>query len=118
MFANIKNGQISKKHFIIQRKKNVCIKVLDILWDEGYILGYKIGNDHIKIYLKYKDNKPVINSIRTVSKPSNKIYYSIKQIWKIDSSKNFLIISTNKGIMSIIDCKKNNLGGEPLISIN
>ena len=121
MFANIKNGQLAKRNFIYQTRKKICESFLRILWDEGFILGYKIDSENcnkIKIFLKYKNGKPAINSIKLISKPGRRIYYSIKQIWKIDSSKSFIIFSTNKGLKSIIDCKKLKIGGEPYIVIN
>jgi len=121
MFANIKNGQLTKRSFILQPRKKICESYLKILWREGYILGYTVdckNKSHIKIFLKYKKSQPVINSINLISKPSRRIYYSAKQIWKIDSSKSFIIFSTNKGLKSIIECKKLKVGGEPVITIN
>ena len=122
MFANIKNGQIAKKSVIIQTRKIICEKILKILWDEGFITGYKVSsknNKKLEIFLKYQKNgKPSINSFKTVSKPGKRIYYSAKQIWKIDSNKFFLILSTHKGFKSITQCKKNNIGGEPFLIIN
>lgn len=121
MFANIKNGQLAKRNFIFQPRKNICESFLQILWNEGFILGYKIddkNSNKLKIFLKYKNGKPVINSIKLISKPSRRIYYSIDRIWKIDSSKSFIILSTNKGLKSIIECKKLKIGGEPYIIIN
>lgn len=121
MFANIKNGQLAKRNFIYQTRKKICESFLQIMWDEGFILGYKIdskNSNRIKIFLKYKNGQPVINSIKSLSKPSKKMYWSINQIWKIDSSKNFIIFSTNQGLQSIIDCKKLRIGGEPFIMIS
>jgi small subunit ribosomal protein S8 len=121
MFANIKNGQLSKRSFIYQKRKNICEEFLKILWQEGFILGYKIeqkNSNKMKIFLKYKNGRPVINSLKLISKPGRRIYYSKKQIWKIDSSKSFIVFSTNKGLKTIIDCKKLGIGGEPFISVN
>ena len=122
MFTNIKNGQMAKKSVIIGPRKNICESFLRILWNEGFISGYKISsqnNKYLEIFLKYtKNGKPVINSIKFLSKPSQRVYYSSKQIWKLDSSKTFVIFSTNLGLKSINECKKNRIGGEPLIIIN
>jgi small subunit ribosomal protein S8 len=120
-FANIKNGQLAKRSYVLQRRKKICESFLKILWKEGFILGYQTDQtdeSQIKIFLKYKNKTPVINSIRLISKPSRRIYYTIKQIWKIDSNKSFIILSTNRGIKSITECKKLKIGGEPFISIN
>lgn len=118
MFAAINNGLLSKRTFIVCRKKKICIAFLKILWDEGYILGYTIQNDKLKIYLKYTNNVPAINSMSLISKPGRKIYLKIKQVWKIDSSKNFVIFSTNEGLKTINECKKLRIGGEPILIIN
>ena len=122
MFANIKNGQTAKKSIITQTRKKICEQLLKLLWNENLILGYRISaenNKKIEIFLSYqKDGKPTINSIKSISKPGKRIYYSAKQIWKIDSSKLFIIFSTNKGLKSITQCKKLKIGGEPLLIIN
>lgn len=122
MFANIKNGQMAKKSIIIGPRKTICESFLKILWDEGFISGYKISsqnNKNLEIFLKYtKNGKPVINSLKFLSKPGQRVYYSSKQIWKLDSSKTFIIFSTNHGLKSINECKKIKVGGEPLVIIN
>jgi small subunit ribosomal protein S8 len=121
MFANIKNGNLTKRKFIVQRKKRICESFLKILWNEGLILGYVVTLENpniLKIFLKYKKNKPVLNSIKLVSKPGRKIYYSAEEISKLDSNKYFIIFSTNQGLQSLIKCKKLKIGGEPFIIIN
>ena len=121
MFANLKNGQLAKRVFIYQIRKNICESFLKIMWDEGFILGYEIDSDNsgkLKIFLKYKNEKPVINNIKLISKASRRVYWPINQIWKLDSSKIFIIISTNQGLKSIVNCKKLKIGGEPCIAIN
>lgn len=122
MFTNIRNGQLAKRSFIYQKKKNLCEAFLKILWNEGFILGYKTSKqkkDSIKIFLKYVDHgKPIINNIQLITKPGRRIYYPVKQIWKIDASKNFIVFSTSKGLKTIDSCKKLKIGGEPFITIN
>ena len=119
MFINIQNGQLSKRNIVNQERKKICEMFLKILWNEGFIAGYSINNQNkLKIFLKYKNNKPVIKSIKFISKPSKKMYYSIKKIWKINSEEFFIIFSTNQGLKSIIECKKFKIGGKPFIIIN
>lgn len=122
MFANIKNGQMAKKGVILESRKNICESFLKILWDEGFISGYRIfalNDKKIEIFLKYtKTGKPVITSLKCLSKPGQRLYYSVKQIWKLDSSKTFIIFSTNQGLKTINQCKKERMGGEPLVVIN
>ena len=120
MLANIKNGQLANKDSINQIYTKNCENFLNILWDEGFILGYKKIYSNpviIKIFLKYKNKTPVIKTFRIISKSNFKTYYSIKQLWKFDTIKGLLILSTNKGLLSINKCKILKIGGEPLVII-
>lgn len=121
MFATIKNGQLAKRKFVYHRHLNVCQKFLLVLWEEGFISGYKIdfcGRERLKIFLKYyKNGRPTIKSLKSLSKPGNRFSLSLKQIWKIDSSKVFVVFSTNQGLKSISECKKLGIGGIPFIVI-
>jgi small subunit ribosomal protein S8 len=118
MLSKIKNAQLARKSVVFQKKNKISESFLKLLWNEGFILGYKLKSHKLKIFLKYASNKPAINSLKVVSKPSRKIFYSIKQIWKINSSKSFIVLSTNQGLKSLLECKKKNIGGELLIIIN
>ena len=122
MFATIRNGQIAKRSFIYQRKKKLCETFLLLLWNEGFILKYrpsKTNKNFFKIFLKYSSTgNPAINNIKLISRPGRRVTYSIKQIWKLDSSKIFIIFSTHKGLQTVNNCKKLKIGGEPFISIN
>ena len=117
MFANIKNGQIIRKKYIIQTYTKFSCSFLDILWDEGFINGYTVQNNKILIYLKYTNGIPCINSLKLISKPGQKIYYTLNQLWKIKAPTGILIISTNKGLMTLRNCKKLKKGGEPFIIV-
>merc|ERR1712087_78887 len=115
MISNLQNGQIVKKAFIINENTRICRKLLDVLWDEGYILGYTlISKDKLKIFLKYRSRKSVIKFIKAVSKPSLRVYYSVRELKNLDK---FLILTTNKGLKTVDDCKRLHLGGEPLVVI-
>ena len=122
MFISIKNGQMAKKRIVIGPRKNICESSLKVLWNEGFIAGYRVSSENknkLEIFLKYtKNGTPVMNSMKFLSKPGQRIYYSARQIWKLDSSKTFIIFSTNSGLKSINECKKNRLGGEPLVIIS
>ena len=61
MVSTINNGQLAKKSFVIQSSKTSSKKILNVLWDEGFILGYKIlktNPNKIKIFL---DINPIVS---------------------------------------------------------
>jgi small subunit ribosomal protein S8 len=118
MFTRIRNAQIVSFDSISFQYSNVKCEIAKILTNEGYINGYEIVNDDlnkrlIKISLKYdKNGKPLIESIRRVSKPSKRVYTKKKDIYKVLNGFGTLILSTSKGILSGKDARIKNLGGE------
>ena len=118
LLIEIKNGLMVNKMFIFKNKKKSSKKLLHILWNEGFILGYKIFKNKLKVFLKYKKNKPVINLLKFVTKPNLKHFYSVKYLWKHNSIKLFIIMSTSFGLKSIIICKKLKISGFPFFIIN
>jgi small subunit ribosomal protein S8 len=118
--ATIKNSLLSRRIYVYQPKTKLTIAFLNILWNEGFILGYKISNfdsNLFKVFLKYKNKIPVISSIKFIFKPSRHIYYSVSQLWQLDSKKSLIILTTSKGLMTVSECKKNQIGGKPLFLI-
>jgi len=115
IFINLKNSQISQRNFIYQPNTKRMIAFLNILWDENLISGYKIDTFNpnlLKIFLKYKNGNAVMNSLKLIFKPSRHLYYPVSSLWKLNSKKNLIILSTSKGLMTINECKQTKTGGK------
>ena len=67
---------------------------------------------------KETKHEPSIRNIVSISKPSCRVYFSLKNIWKLESGVSLVIFSTNKGVCSTKLCKQLKIGGEPLIHLN
>lgn len=119
ILMKIKQAQLNKATFILHKKTNICKLILNILWENGLILGYCVNNNDFeyKIFLKYFKKKPSINFIRKVLNYKN-TNLSIKQLWQLKLKNVIIICSTNKGIKSLTECKKLNIGGTALFLIN
>lgn len=118
LISTLKNGILIKKQVIYKKFNKEDQELLNILWNEGLILGYKkLRNNNfdfniIKIFLKYKKNNSVINSINIISKPSLRVYCSLEDLWKLKNVQGLIIISTDSGLKTIYECKNLNLGGQ------
>ncbi|BFI91119.1 30S ribosomal protein S8 [Enterobacterales bacterium endosymbiont of Anomoneura mori] len=115
MLTYIRNGQNNKKNKIKLPFSNIKKEILRVLKEEGYIKNYKIINENklkLEVILKYFNNKPVIENIQRISKPSLRIYKNKKKIPKVMNYFGIAIISTSKGIMSNKLAKNKGIGGE------
>jgi ribosomal protein S8 len=72
------------------------LNILKILYNEGYIRGFKVTEHIIFIYLKLNNNKPVFKDIIFFSTKNKNNYISYKQLILFFGLKNFVIISTSK----------------------
>ena len=116
LFSKIKNGYLAKKSKIVQQKSKQSINILNILVKEGFIKSYKINSkNQLDIYLKYRKNKAVISKIQRLSKPGKRLYITNKDLYK--NKKGFYIISTSIGILTDLQAKKLNVGGELICKI-
>jgi len=115
LISEIKIGQMSYRPYIISNFNIGSVAILDILYREGYIGGYTVltnnnSSPKVKIFLKYINNSPLINDLVAISTPSNSIFLSVKQIWKLANTKGLLILSTSAGILSGDECKRLKIG--------
>ncbi len=125
LITRIRNAQMSYKNTVDSPCSKMRLGILKVLLDDGYIRGYNIikcdkcgcGHNIIRIELKYYENKPVISEIKRVSKPGRRVYSSIKDLPFVKNGLGINILSTDKGIMSDIEARKQSLGGEIICSV-
>jgi len=123
MIANIKGGYQNKIDIIRIQKSNFCIDILDLLYKEGYILGYKmdpLNKNKIIVFLKYIVNTPAISHIECISTQGRRSYSRISLLWqtkKLNQEKITYVLSTTSGLMTDKEALKRRLGGELLFKI-
>ena len=126
MLTRIRNGYQARLSaiFLHSLTPKYCIKILEVLQEEGYILGFQQFNDNItqknciKVLLKYNDTgKSTIQNIFRISTSGRRIYISIEQLWKIKGTLGVFVLSTSKGILTDREARLLNLGGELLLGI-
>ena len=122
MFTRIRNGQMRSLNSVNIPASKFRSKILEILKTEGYINSFfSESNDNnkkvIKVNLKYYEGTPVIKEIKRISKPGRRVYSRATSIPKVLNGLGMAIISTSQGIMSDIDARKNNVGGEIICKV-
>jgi len=99
-------------------RKNIASK----LEQYGYIRGFRVVEDGkqgmMRIYLKYDESQSsAIKYIQRVSRPSYRRYVKASDIQDIKSGYGLTIISTNQGVLSGREARRQKVGGELLCEI-
>lgn len=126
----LQNAQKRQKNLFVFPFSLQIYKLLNILYIEGYIKGFKlissskINSDidslqktKIEIHLKSLKNTENLQftfDIKKLSKQSKRIYVPWKHLNKIKRGLGSLLLSTSKGVFIDRDARYLKIGGEPL----
>jgi small subunit ribosomal protein S8 len=122
MLTRIRNAQMRGKSTVSTPASKLRAWVLDVLADEGYIRGYEKtpsddGHGAIEISLKYFDGIPVIKELKRISKPGRRVYLGVKDIPQVRQGLGVSIVSTPQGVMSDVNARAKNVGGEVICTV-
>ncbi|BAF61313.1 30S ribosomal protein S8 [Candidatus Vesicomyidisocius calyptogenae] len=121
MLTRIRNAQLVKKKEVNVPSSNLKFAIAGVMQQEGYIESFSVNgvvaSKILKIKLKYYDNKPVIEKLKRISKPSLRVYVSNSKIPSVMNGLGIVIVSTPKGVMTGQVALDQNVGGEVLCSI-
>lgn len=120
MLTCLRNAGMAGLKEITMPSSKVKTAIADVLKKEGYIVDYAVEGEeegpkkNLTVKMKFYNNKPVIEGIKRVSKPSCRIYCTSREIPRIRNGYGTVVLSTPNGIVSGQDAAKNNVGGEVL----
>ncbi len=121
MLTRVRNGMMARLSEVEMPTSKLKANIAAVLQSEGYITGYEVIPDEkqsvLRIQLKYKANKAVIEGLKRVSKPSCRVYVAHDEIPKVLSGLGVNILSTPKGVMSDNEARKKKLGGEIICAV-
>lgn len=120
LLLQLKNASLVKKEVVEFNCNSLCLELLKLLYTEGFIQSFRILSKNksnnekqfqTAIMLRYSYNKPALKTLKIISTPSYSKYLTLKDISKIQDRKNILFLSTNRGLLTGLQCKKNKIGG-------
>ncbi len=122
MITRIRNAQRARRTTTRAPASRLHANVLEVLKREGYIRSWKMvevrpGVRELEIELKYADGEPVIREITRVSTPGRRVYSKIKELPRFYNGLGLSILSTPRGVMSDVEARAANVGGEVLCRV-
>ncbi len=89
--------------------------IAGILKREGYIADFIVEGKlpkTIKLKLKYQGKKSIIEGLRRVSTPGLRRYVGSTEIPRVRGGLGVAVLSTSEGLVTDVQARKRNLGGE------
>ena len=120
MLTRIRNANTAKHDTVDIPASKMKLAIAEILLNEGYIKKYEVIEDGIfktiKVTLKYGQdkNEKIITGLKKISKPGLRVYAGKDELPRVLGGLGIAIISTNKGILTDKEARKQHVGGEVL----
>ncbi len=122
MLTRIRNAHMVNKKKVNIPASNLKSAIASVMQQEGYIESFSVAGEKsdktLAINLKYYQNKPVIDSLERISKPSLRVYAKSTEMPSVMSGLGIVVVSTPKGVMTGQSASAQNLGGEILCSVS
>ena len=122
MLTRIRNAQAIRKKEVVLPFSKIKFEIAKILKHEDYIAGFEkievAKFPEIKIILKYdEDKQPAITNIERISKPGRRVYLGSKNMPSVLNNFGLAIVTTNRGVMTAKEAKKEKVGGEIICQV-
>ena len=118
MLVRIRNAAAVGKQTVKMPSSKTKVAIANVLKDEGYIGDLRVTEDgakaELEIVLKYYEGKPVIETLKRVSRSGLRQYRGKDALPKVLGGLGVAIISTSKGIMTDARARQEGVGGEVL----
>jgi small subunit ribosomal protein S8 len=122
--TRVRNANSAGHRVVSIPASKLKLEITKILFDQGYILSYKVEDEtiqkSIKIALKYDrlTKEPVIKKLQRISTPGLRKYASSSEIPRVLNGLGTAIVSTSHGVMTEKQAKKENVGGEVICYVH
>ncbi len=95
--------------------------IADVLVREGYLTGFekkgKRVRKHLEVTLFSNNGGFRVHDVQRLSKPSKRVYMSMREIKPVRNGYGHIVLSTPQGVMTGDEAKKAKVGGEALFLI-
>jgi len=120
--SRIRNAYAARRDEVRLPYSGLTVAVAKVLVEAGYLAALEIEGkapfQEVVLKLKYQDrNVPVLTGMRMLSTPARRLYSSTKKIPKALGGYGITIVTTNQGVMTDVQARKLNVGGELLCQV-
>ena len=121
MLTRIRNANVAMHDEVSMPSSKSKRALAEVLRKEGYIASFSERDNGprpgrtLTIEMKYSPERDrVIRGLKRISKPGLRIYRKRDEIPRVQGGLGVAVVSTNRGLMSDREARKNRMGGEIL----
>ena len=120
MLTRIRNAQQASHPSVAMPSSKLKLAICEVLKREGYIEDFSVdggAKPTLSVTLRYHAGRPVIETLRRVSRPGLRAYRATDDVPKIMGGLGVSIVSTNRGVMTDREARAQGVGGEVLCTV-
>jgi len=122
LLTRIRNGAQAHLTTVDVPHSKIKVEIVKILEAEGFITGHEITTETkfpvIRVHMRYDSKrKPLINSIKRISKPGLRVYKPVADLKPLRSGLTTRIVSTSAGLMTDREARRRRIGGEVICEV-
>ena len=120
MLTRVRNAQKANKVNVVMPSSKQKVSLAAVLKNEGYVTDFSVSDGakkELTIELKYYLGKPVIESIKRISRPGLRIFKAKDELPSVNAGLGVSIISTSRGLMTDKQARAAGHGGEVICSV-
>ena len=123
LLARVRNGAHARKESIDCPWSVIKERIARVMVAEGFLRDCSVvelgkGKKDLRVWLSYDGGqRPVINGLRRVSKPSARVYVGASEMPKVRGGMGISIVSTPQGVLVDREAVRRKVGGELLCSV-
>ncbi|RYY78666.1 MAG: 30S ribosomal protein S8 [Moraxellaceae bacterium] len=122
MLTRVRNAQMAKKATVSMPQSKLKQAIAGVLQSEGYIASNEVtdveGKPTLTLTLKYFEGKPVIETVKRVSRPGLRQYRGKNDLPRVKQGLGIAIVSTSQGIMTDRAARAAGVGGEVIAFVS
>jgi len=121
MLTRIRNAVMVNKPTVEIPSSNLKLNLAKLFQQHGFIDKFVVLEDGkqgmMKILLHYKNGKPVIQGLERVSTPGRRVYANVDTMPRVLDGLGIAVISTDRGLLTDRECRREKIGGEVICKI-
>lgn len=126
LITRIRNGYLAHKHEVIAPYAKISEAVTRLLSHHGYLESSRVSEGktrrgtpikQLSMTLAYQNGQPAVTGVKRISTLGHRQYTAVKTLPRVLGGYGMAIVSTNKGVMTDSDARKQGLGGEVLCTV-